>query len=37
MLESYKIVRNNHEEVLFLYLNVNYEFGSDLEDEELFS
>ena len=35
MLESYKIVRNNHEEVLYLYLNVNYEFGSDLEDEDL--
>lgn len=35
MLESYKIVRKNHEEVLYLYLNVNYEFGSDLEDEDL--
>ena len=35
MLESYKIAKSNNEDVLYLYLNVNYEFGEDLEDEDL--
>lgn len=35
MLESYKIARSNNEEVLYLYLNVNYEFGKDLEEDDL--
>ena len=35
MLESYKIARSNNEEVLYLYLNVNYEFGEDLEEDDL--
>lgn len=35
MLESYKIARTNNEEVLYLYLNVNYEFGEDLTDTAL--
>ncbi len=35
MLESYKIARSNNEEVLYLYLNVDYEFGEDLEEDDL--
>ena len=35
MLESYKIARSNNEEVLYLYLNVDYEFGEDLEENDL--
>ena len=35
MLESYKIARSNNEEVLYLYLNVDYEFGEDLEEDNL--
>ena len=35
MLESYKIARSNNEEVLYLYLNVDYEFGEDLEKDDL--
>ena len=32
MLESYKILKTKNEEILYLYLNVNYEFGEDLTD-----
>ena len=35
MLESYKISKSNNEEVLYLYLNVNYEFANELTNEEL--
>ena len=35
MLESYKISKSNNEDVLYLYLNVNYEFGEDLEEDDL--
>ena len=35
MLEKYKIVKSNNEEILYLYLSVNYEFGSDLTSNEL--
>ncbi len=35
MLESYKIARSNNEEILYLYLNVDYEFGEDLEEDDL--
>ena len=35
MLESYKMARSNNEEVLYLYLNVDYEFGEDLEKDDL--
>ena len=35
MLESYKISKSNNEEILYLYLNVSYEFASDLEEDSL--
>ncbi len=35
MLESYKIAKSNNEDVLYLYLNVNYEFANELTNEEL--
>ena len=35
MLESYKIAKSGNEEILYLYLNVNYEFGEDLEEDDL--
>ena len=35
MLEKYKIVKSNNEEILYLYLSVNYEFGSDITSSEL--
>ncbi len=35
MLESYKIVKNNNEDILYLYLNVNYEFANDLTNANL--
>lgn len=35
MLESYKIAKSNNEDVLYLYLNVNYEFGEDLDNDDL--
>lgn len=35
MLESYKIAKSNNEDILYLYLNVDYEFGNDLTTEEL--
>lgn len=35
MLESYKIAKSGNEEILYLYLNVDYEFGEDLEEDDL--
>lgn len=35
MLESYKIAKSGNEEILYLYLNVDYEFGKDLEEDDL--
>ena len=35
MLESYKIAKSGNEEILYLYLNVNYEFGEDLVEDDL--
>ena len=35
MLESYKIAKSSNEDVLYLYLNVNYEFGEDLDNDDL--
>ncbi len=35
MLESYKIAKSGNEEILYLYLNVDYEFGEDLEEYDL--
>ena len=35
MLESYKIAKNNNEDILYLYLNVNYEFANDLTNANL--
>lgn len=35
MLESYKIAKSGNEEILYLYLTVDYEFGEDLEEDDL--
>ena len=35
MLEKYKIVKNNNEEILYLFLNVNYEFANEFTDNNL--
>ena len=29
MLEKYRIIKNNNEEILYLFLNVNYEFANE--------
>ena len=35
MLEKYKIIKNNNEEVLYLFLNVNYEFANEFTNNSL--
>lgn len=35
MLEKYKIINENNEEILYLYLNINFEFANDLTSSEL--
>ena len=35
MLEKYKITKKNNEEILYLYLNTNYEFANELTNNEL--
>lgn len=35
MLEKYKVVREKNEDVLYLYLSMNYEFAKDLDDYNL--
>ena len=35
MLEKYKITKENNEEILYLYLNTNYEFANELTNNEL--
>lgn len=34
MLERYKIIKRNNEEILYLYLNMNYEFSKELTTKE---
>ena len=34
MLENYKIVKTNNDEILYLYLNINYEFGNDFKNND---
>ena len=36
MISGYKIVRQNNDDVLFLYLDFNYEFGSDFKNNGFF-
>lgn len=35
MLEKYKVVKEKNEDVLYLYLSMNYEFAKDLDDYNL--
>ncbi len=35
MLESYKVVKENHEEVLYMYLSMKYEFADELNNYNL--
>ena len=35
MLEKYKIIKNNNEEVLYLFLNINYEFANEFTNNSL--
>ncbi len=35
MLEKYKIVKEEKEDVLYLYLNMNYEFAQELDQQQL--
>lgn len=35
MLEKYKLVKEKNEDVLYLYLSMNYEFAKDLDDYNL--
>ena len=34
MLENYKIIKTNNDEILYLYLNINYEFGNDFKNND---
>ena len=33
MLEKYRIIKNNNEEILYLFLNVNYEFANEFTND----
>ncbi len=35
MLEKYRVVKENKEEILYLYLTMDYEFASDFTDQDL--
>ena len=35
MLEKYRIIKNNNEEILYLFLNVNYEFANEFTNDNL--
>lgn len=34
MLENYKIIKTSNDEILYLYLNIDYEFGNDFKNND---